>query len=144
VGPIRRQALKIHTFLVDPASTGVLVVALPEEMPVNETLELGGRLRDEMGMGIETIVVNALYPQRFTADEAQAMESLDGRGSAAARAALRAALAEHHWARLQRAQLRRLRRHADAEVATLPYLFEPELEGDHLEQLSLELERKLS
>src|SRR3954464_8370598 len=33
VGPIRRQALKIHTFLVDPASTGVLVVALPEEMP---------------------------------------------------------------------------------------------------------------
>jgi anion-transporting ArsA/GET3 family ATPase len=144
VGPIRRQALRIHTFLVDPASTGVLVVALPEEMPVNETLELGGRLRDEMGMGIETIVVNALYPQRFTADDAQAMESLDGRGSAAARAALRAALAEHHWARLQRAQLRRLRRHADAEVATLPYLFEPELEGDHLEQLSLELERKLS
>jgi anion-transporting ArsA/GET3 family ATPase len=144
VGPIRRQALKIHSFLVDPAATGVLVVALPEEMPVNETLELGGRLRDEMGMAIDAIVVNALYPQRFTAGEAQAMESLDGRGSAAARAALRAALAEHHWARSQRAQLRRLRRHADAEVATLPYLFEPELADDDLERLSLELEKKLS
>jgi hypothetical protein len=113
-------------------------------MPVNETLELGGRLRDEMGMAIDAIVVNALYPQRFTAAEAKAMESLDGRGSAAARAALRAAIAEHHWARSQRAQLRRLRRRADAEVATLPYLFEPELVGDDLERLSLELEKKLS
>src|SRR5204863_2002144 len=43
VGPIHRQAGKIHSFLADPAATGVLTVALPEEMPVNETLELGER-----------------------------------------------------------------------------------------------------
>jgi anion-transporting ArsA/GET3 family ATPase len=144
VGPIRRQALRIHDFLVDPASTGVLVVALPEEMPVNETLDLGQRLRDELDMAIHAIVVNGLYPERFTGDEAHAMESLDGRPSAGARAALEAALAEHHWARSQRSQLRRLRRQAGAAVATLPYLFEPELSPEDLEALSRELETKLS
>lgn len=144
VGPIRRQALRIHSFLVDPAATGVVVVALPEEMPVNETLELGERLRSEMDMGIDSVVVNGLYPERFTGDEAQTMESLDGRGSPAARAAFGAALAEHRWARSQRSQLRRLRRGADAQVATLPYLFEPELSAGELEKLSAELERKLS
>ena len=43
VGPIHRQAGIIHGFLSDPESTGILTVALPEEMPVNETLDLGER-----------------------------------------------------------------------------------------------------
>src|SRR4051794_26658666 len=46
VGPIRRQADKISTMLSDPRRTGYLAVALAEEMPVNETLELGGRLEE--------------------------------------------------------------------------------------------------
>src|SRR5947208_1469912 len=36
VGPIRRQAFKIRDMLADPARTGYVAVALPEEMPVNE------------------------------------------------------------------------------------------------------------
>ena len=50
VGPIRRQALIIDEFVRDPDTTGVLAVALPEEMPVNETIDLEARLRDELGM----------------------------------------------------------------------------------------------
>jgi hypothetical protein len=97
-----------------------------------------------MDMRIDSVVVNGLYPERFTGEEAREMESLDGRGSDAARAALRAALTEHHWARSQRSQLRRLRRGVEAQVATLPYLFEPELSEGELEKLSAELERKLA
>ena len=41
VGPIRRQAFKVRDMLADPRRTGYVAVALPEEMPVNETLELG-------------------------------------------------------------------------------------------------------
>jgi anion-transporting ArsA/GET3 family ATPase len=143
VGPIRRQALKIDSFVRDPGSTGVLAVALPEEMPVNETLEYGARLRDELDMSLDAVVVNGLYPERFSGADAQTLSSLDGRVSPAARGALKAALAEHHWAKGQRSQLRRLRGASDAPVATLPYLFEPELSLDDLEQLSRELERKL-
>jgi anion-transporting ArsA/GET3 family ATPase len=143
VGPVRRQALRIHDFVRDSAATGVLAVALPEEMPVNETIELGGRLRAEMGMGIDAIVVNAVYPERFTNAEAERIESIDGAGAPGARAALRAALSEHRRARSQRSELGRLRRAVEAPVATLPYLFEPDLGLEQLEQLSRELERKL-
>ena len=44
VGPIRRQAFKVRDMLADPGRTGYVAVALPEEMPVNETLELEQRL----------------------------------------------------------------------------------------------------
>jgi hypothetical protein len=121
----------------------VLVVALPEEMPVNETIEFERRLADELTMAVEHVVVNGVYPQRFSGGEARRLRSLDGRGSAAASAALRAALAEHERARGQRSQLRRLRRHVDAPVATLPYLFEPQLGRAQVERLANALERRL-
>jgi anion-transporting ArsA/GET3 family ATPase len=143
VGPIRRQADRIHDFIIDPRSTGVLVVALPEEMPVNETLEFGTRLDEQMGMAIDAIVVNAVYPERFAGGEVQKIASADGRVSPEAQAALRAALSEHHRARAQRSQLRRLRKEAPAPVTTLPYLFEPELGLEEFELLSRELERRL-
>ena len=130
VGPIHRQAGYIHRFLTDPASTGVLTVALPEEMPVNETLDLGGRLHDEMGMGIDRIVVNQVLPERFTAAEAEQLEAVDGS------LAVRAALTEYRRARVQRSQLRRLRRAADAPVSTLPFLFTSDFGRDQLETLA--------
>ncbi len=143
VGPIARQAATIDAFLRDGASTGVLVTALPEEMPVNETIEFERSLRDELGMRVDAIVVNALHPRRFSAAEARTLASLDGRAGPAARAALRAALSEHSRARAEHAQLRRLKRAAEAPLATLPRIFEPELGLPELEQLSAELERKL-
>jgi anion-transporting ArsA/GET3 family ATPase len=143
VGPISRQARIIDTFLRDRDSTAVLVVALPEEMPVNETIEFERRLTDELSMAVDRVVVNGVYPQRFTGDDARRLRSLDGRGSPAATAALRAALAEHERARGQRSQLRRLRRHVAAPVATLPYLFEPQLGRSEVLRLANELERRL-
>jgi anion-transporting ArsA/GET3 family ATPase len=130
VGPIHRQAGIIHRFLIDPRSTGVVTVALPEEMPVNETLDLGGRLREQMGMGIDRIVVNQLLPERFTAAEAERLEAVDGSP------AVRAALTEYRRARVQRSQLRRLRRFSDAPVTTLPFLFASDLGREQLEVLA--------
>jgi anion-transporting ArsA/GET3 family ATPase len=132
VGPIHRQAGMINGFLRDAKATGVVTVALPEEMPVNETLELGGRLREEMGMGIDRIVVNQLLPERFTTAEAERLEAVDGSGSAA----IRAALTEYRRARVQRSQLRRLRRSSDAPVGTLPFLFVPSFGREQLETLA--------
>jgi anion-transporting ArsA/GET3 family ATPase len=130
VGPIHRQAGIIHRFLADPAATGILTVAVPEEMPVNETLDLGGRLREEMGMGIDRIVVNQVLPERFTAAEAERLEAVDGS------LAVRAALTEYRRARVQRSQLRRLRRAAEAPVSTLPFLFVPDFGRDQVEALA--------
>jgi anion-transporting ArsA/GET3 family ATPase len=138
VGPIRRQALQIDAFLRDRERTGVVVVALPEEMPVNETLDIERRLAEEMDMAIDRAVVNALYPERFTREEAERLRSVQGRNGA-----VRAALAEHERVRGQRSQLRRLRRGLDAPVATLPFLFEPELRLEQVDQLARRLESAL-
>jgi len=77
VGPIRRQAGKIEALLSDPAQTGYVAVALPEEMPVNETVELEGRLGDELGVKIDQVVVNAMLPERFS-DNAGTTHDDDG------------------------------------------------------------------
>jgi anion-transporting ArsA/GET3 family ATPase len=143
VGPVRRRADAIHDFLTDRRRTGLVSVALPQEMPVNETIEFREKLRDEMGMRTDAVVVNALLPERFSTDEADRIEAVNGdHGSPEVAAALRAALSEQRRARAQRSQLRRLRKEVD-EVITLPYLFEPELRREDFEKLSVELERKL-
>jgi anion-transporting ArsA/GET3 family ATPase len=128
VGPIRRQAFKVRDMLADPRRTGFLAVALPEEMPVNETLELDDRLHAAIGAGLDAIVVNGLYPERFSGKEAEALRTAarNGLGSDALAAVL-AALSEHERARVQRTHLRRLKREAAAPVHTLPFLFEAEV-----------------
>jgi anion-transporting ArsA/GET3 family ATPase len=138
VGPIRRQAAKVRDLLADPERTAYLAVALPEEMPVTETLELERRLPEAVGMGLEAIVVNGMWPERFSAADAEAMRAVaDSRGD------LKAALMAYERARAQRSHLRRLRRAATARVVTLPYLFESELGLPEFEQLGGRLARKL-
>jgi anion-transporting ArsA/GET3 family ATPase len=142
VGPVGRHAERIDSFVRDPAQTGVLTVALPEEMPVNETVEFERALQRELVLAVDTIVVNALHPARFKKEDVRRLEDARG-GSKVARAAIDAALSEHRRARAEHAQVRRLRRAASAPVVTLPRVFEPELQREHLERLSVELERKL-
>jgi anion-transporting ArsA/GET3 family ATPase len=137
VGPIRRQAFKVRDLLADSEQTGYVAVALPEEMPVNETLELERRLPEAVGSPLEAIVVNGMWPERFTAADAETLRSMNGRPAVAA------ALTSYERARAQRAHLRRLRREAAAQVVTLPYLFDGELGLPEYERLARELARKL-
>jgi anion-transporting ArsA/GET3 family ATPase len=140
VGRVARQSRTIDEMLSDPARTGVVAVARPEEMPVNETLALEDALREQAGMTVDLIVANGLLPGRFSAGDAQALAAADnGAGAPEIRAALRA----HGRARSQRTQLRRLRRHARAPVTTLPFRFDGPLDLPGLDALSGELERAL-
>jgi len=142
VGPIRRQAHKVRDMLADARRTGYVAVALPEEMPVNETLELGARLRHAVGVGLDTIIVNGLYPDRFSGKEAETLRAAARNGlEPEAAAAVRAALAEHERARTQRSHLRRLKREAEAPVHTLPFLFDAEIGLDEYATLAAKLGR---
>jgi anion-transporting ArsA/GET3 family ATPase len=146
VGPIRRKALIIDAFLRDPSQTGVVSVALPEEMPVNESVEFAGKLRDQMGYDPQLVVMNGLLPERFSGEEAETIESVNGgSGHPTVAAALRSALSEHRRSRAQRSQLRRLKKEAPdgTPVVTLPFLFDPDLGIENWERLSAELEQRL-
>jgi anion-transporting ArsA/GET3 family ATPase len=139
VGPIRRQASKVAEMLSDPARTGYVAVALPEEMPVNETIELERRLGDAVGLGLDAIVVNGVWPERFSAADVRRLRAAAERNGGAG--AVRSALTSHARARAQRAQVRRLRGKTGAPVSTLPFLFESELDLAGYERLASELER---
>ena len=145
VGPIRKKALTIDGFLRDSSQTGVITVALPEEMPVNETVEFGARLRKQMGYDPGLVVMNALLPDRFSADDAERIEGVNGgSGDAAVAAALRVALSEHRRSAAQGAQLRRLEDGVgETPVVLLPFLFDPDLGIDEWDELSHDLEEHL-
>ncbi|HWW68107.1 MAG TPA: ArsA family ATPase [Solirubrobacterales bacterium] len=139
VGPIHSQAQRLDSFITDREQTGVAIVALPEEMPVNESAALEHDLREEVGVAVDRIYMNGLYPERFSKAEAESLSGLAGGEDGAVRAAARAALSEHGRARSQRAQLARLRRRVEAPVKTLPFLFEPELGPEAARRLSRRL-----
>ena len=143
VGPVARHATFFDRYIRDGRSTAVIAVALAEEMPVNETIELEGRLRDEVGVKLAAVIVNAVLPERYSGAEAEQLEKLNGQGGPATREAVATALAAHARAKEQRSQVARLKRELDAPVVTLPFLLTPEVDVDGLRQLAAELERKL-
>src|SRR5690606_37443698 len=69
VGVVRNQTDWMIDILTDPASTGVVVVTAPEEMPVSESLELIERLGAETDIDVAAVVVNRVLPELFARTE---------------------------------------------------------------------------
>jgi anion-transporting ArsA/GET3 family ATPase len=76
VGLIREQTGWMVELLGDPATTGVVVAASPEEMPVVESLELIERLRAETEVDVAAVVVNRVLPELFGRTEEEVFERL--------------------------------------------------------------------
>jgi anion-transporting ArsA/GET3 family ATPase len=134
VGPIAHQGRTIAETIADPKFTGVVAVATPEEMPINETMALADELARD-GLPLDLVIVNALYPARFASEEiAELDDALTKTRSALARSALRAALSEHARAATQREQRDRLRERVAGRLVELPYVF-----TDHLGLAELEV-----
>lgn len=65
IGRLARETGWINALLGDPETTGVINVTLAEEMPVSETLDFVGRLRDETPAPLAAVVVNRTRPQLY-------------------------------------------------------------------------------
>ncbi len=76
VGMVRDQTGWMIDMLGDPAQTGVVIVAAPEEMPVNETLELADKLREETVVELAAVVVNRVLPELFGRGEEDVFDQL--------------------------------------------------------------------
>jgi anion-transporting ArsA/GET3 family ATPase len=136
VGPVHSQAQELDRFITDHATTGVGIVAIPEEMPVNESASLEETLTGDIGMAVDRVYMNALYPGRFSKGDASELERALERAEGPSRAAVRAALSEYRRSRSQRAQLQRLKRAVSTPVKTLPFIFKPSLDVPSLERLA--------
>ena len=136
VGPIRNQAEALDSFITDRRRTGAVIVSLPEEMPVNESELLERELSENVGVSVDRVYMNALYPERFSESDADRLASVSDSVDGAGRAAVKAALSERRRAVAHRGQLERLRKLVAAPVWTLPFVFEPELGVAGIERLA--------
>jgi anion-transporting ArsA/GET3 family ATPase len=134
VGMVRQQTGWLIDVLSDPDRTGLVIVTTPEEMPVNETIELSGRIETETNVNLAAIVVNRVLPELFARGEEEVFERLETPAHAAALSStigadvtpiLQAADLAVTMRRTRAGHLDRLREHVDPSVPMLyvPYLF---------------------
>jgi anion-transporting ArsA/GET3 family ATPase len=127
-GPLRTQAQEVVDLLSDPARCRVILVTLPEELPVSETIESAYTLEDKAGVQLGPVIVNACDP------EPAGLE----RPAAEVAAANGLAVDPAHLAALEESRRFRLARHAvSAEQVDrlrrelpLPHLLVPAIEGE--------------
>jgi anion-transporting ArsA/GET3 family ATPase len=129
-GPLRTQAQDVVELLSDPSRCRVVLVTLPEELPVSETIESAYTLEDKAGVQLGPVIVNACDP------EPEGME----RPAAEVAAAVGASVGAGHLAALEAAREFRLARHAvSAEQVErlgrelpLPHLLVPAVDADSI------------
>lgn len=110
-GPLGKTARKLLALLADHQRTQVLLVSLPDEMSVRETIETQQALAGDLALHVARPVINRVFPRHFTAAEAEQIGH-NGAGAdgpnAPVLAAARFAIvcrreAERHVAHLRRA-----------------------------------------
>jgi anion-transporting ArsA/GET3 family ATPase len=62
-GPLRSQAQDVVDLLSDASRCRVILVTLPEDMPVSETIESAFTLEDKAGVQLGPVIVNACDPE---------------------------------------------------------------------------------
>ena len=132
VGLVREQTGWMLELLEDSATTGLVVVTTPEEMPVTETVELVARVRTETNVDVAAVIANRVLPEPFGHGEAEVFERIDeiGRpvlveriGPVVATVLDAARLA----VRLRRTGAEHLGRMREGLPAGMPVLYVPEL-----------------
>ena len=145
VGPVLTQAVEVTEMLADPDRAQVMLVTLPEETPVNETVETAETLVDRIGLTLGPLVVNGLYPDRpldglTSPDEVRALMARGGTAAGVpdgqVDALARAARFLTRRRRLQEEQLARLADRLDLPRVVLPFLFASDIGRAELEILS--------
>jgi anion-transporting ArsA/GET3 family ATPase len=146
VGPIRAQAQEVLDLLVDPERCQVVLVTLPEEMPVNELVETAYALEDKVGTNLGPVVVNGLYPvlEGLDVDPEAAAAALDISLRPGEAAALRAAAAfRAHRQALQAGQVSRLADALPLPQLRLPALFDVTMGPTQIDRLADALARSV-
>ena len=147
-GPIRQQAQGVLDMVTDPKRCRVVLVTLPEDMPVRETADAAETLA-KLGVAIAPVVVNGTYSDAFPpeslkplAKDARPIVEEDARragidlGTDALGELARVAGAHARRRMNQRDAVRELERDTGLPTITLPYLFSARFGRDELSKLA--------
>jgi anion-transporting ArsA/GET3 family ATPase len=136
-GAMADEMRHIQRVLGDPAQTGLVLVTLPEEMPVNETIELDRELARTVPIERSAVVLNGDLPLRFSPLE---LELLQGRrGDPALAAAAEAAFSYQRRSDLAARYVEKLRAEVKQPLARVPYRFVSTFDRAVVESISYDL-----
>ncbi len=140
IGPIGKTAAEVSRVLADARRSAAVIVTIPEEMAVNETIEIVAGLMRGGAVAVGPLIANALWPERFAADEARWLSSTGADASDPLVAAGR-----YHLEKRKRAeeQLARLRAKLRVEPVKLPFVVNETLDRPHLRRLVGALEQAI-
>ncbi len=74
-GAMSREASAMRALLENDKLTAAVLVSLPEEMPVNETIELAAELRKRVQVQPQAVVLNGFTSQRFSESDLEALRA---------------------------------------------------------------------
>lgn len=128
-GILRRDAQAAWEMLQDARRTGVIIVTLPEELPVQEATELADEVK-RMGVPLGGVLMNAVPEALFSSQEREQLQREVAELPRAAREWQKIAR-EHADAELQARTLHaRLQQMFDMPVLSLPWVSAPSQPND--------------
>jgi anion-transporting ArsA/GET3 family ATPase len=143
-GILRRDAERAWTMFKDPLQSGVVIVALPEDMPANESLELAAAITGELGLPIANVVVNQVIDLLLHDAEREALSrqialTPGDPGDEGIAAAQRRAVSE----RVQIDSMRKIADGITAPLVTLPRLLEDPSTPEAIRELAKLLDARM-
>lgn len=129
-GALSNDASWMRDMLVDTKTTAAVLVSLPEELPVNETLELHQALVARVKLAPQLVVLNGFIEARFPADDAA------GAVSPLVKELMRAHSVRARLSQTSKETLGKL----GLPVVTVPRIFVPDFGRAAIEQIVKELD----
>ena len=128
-GPLGKTARRLLALLGDHQRTQVLLVSLPEEMAIRETIEAQHALAVDLALHVTRPVINRVFPRHFSAADADRIEHDVSLPEGPVRAAARFAIACRREAERNIAHMRR---GLGISPVLLRQLFTAQVHADHL------------
>jgi anion-transporting ArsA/GET3 family ATPase len=152
-GPMKKNAEKIRDMLVDPRLTVLNLVAIPEEMPVNEAIDFHRLTVEQLKIPLGVVFMNAVMPPLFDEEEGTAFERATAPGHVDAQVArllggeeAAVAVARSARSREDRAGLAiryeaKIREAIPLPLVPIPFVFDADFDQGTLEAVAREVEK---
>lgn len=136
-GAMADEMQHIQDVLANPKLSGLVLVTLPEEMPVNETIELDRALAETVPIERSAVVLNGDLPMRFSPLELEALELR--RAEPVLAPAIQAAFSYQRRSDLAAKYVEKLRSEVKQPLARVPFQFVPRFDRKVVEGISYDL-----
>ncbi|MCU0597941.1 MAG: ArsA family ATPase [Desulfobacterales bacterium] len=144
VGPLVSQINELQNLLQNPQKTSLALVTLPQELPVNETIELYDTAESLLKISVRIVFINQVWPALYTSDDIKSVNHLSD--------SLRSDSSNPSWTALLDAARRHIdkRAHQDKYIAQIasaipskivgvPFSFTNDLILDDINRMTFEV-----